>query len=141
MTRPLRVLLVEDNPADADLTKETLEASGRHLDIVTVVDGAEALAYLRRLTPFGTAAIPHLVLLDLNLPKVDGRAVLSEMRKHDELRPVPVVVLTSSDAERDIVQSYALGANSYVTKPVGLAAFQAAVRAIDDFWLTVVQLP
>ncbi len=141
MSAPLRLLLVEDNPADADLTKETLEAGKLSLEIDVVVDGAQALAFLLRQPPFAAAAIPQLVLLDLNLPKVDGREVLAEMRKHDELRKIPVVVLTSSDAERDIVQSYALGANCYVTKPVGLDALQSMVRAVESFWLTVVKLP
>lgn len=141
MSAPLRLLLVEDNPADADLTKETLEAGKLFLEIDVVVDGAQAIAFLLRQPPFAAAAIPHLVLLDLNLPKVDGREVLAEMRKHDELRKIPVIVLTSSDAERDIVQSYALGANCYVTKPVGLDAFQSMVRAVESFWLTVVKLP
>jgi CheY-like chemotaxis protein len=141
VTAPLRVLLVEDNPADADLTKETLEMGKLDLDIATVVDGAEAISFLLRRAPFADAATPHLVLLDLNLPKVDGREVLTEMRKHDELRKIPVIVLTSSDAERDIVQSYSLGANCYVTKPVGLDAFQSVLRAVESFWLTVVKLP
>jgi CheY-like chemotaxis protein len=136
MSRPIRVLLVEDSPGDAYLTKETLEAGKLHAEISIVVDGTRALEYLH-------AAVdkPDLILLDLNLPKLDGRQVLAEIKKHDALRTIPVVILTSSDAEQDIVKSYELGANCYVTKPVGLEAFQTIVRSVEDFWFTVVKLP
>ncbi len=141
MTRPIHVLLVEDNPADADLTRETLEQSKLHLQIDTVSDGAEALAYLTRQGAHAEAPVPDLMLLDLNLPKLDGRQVLAEMRKDPALRAIPVVMLTSSGAEQDVAASYQLGANCYVTKPVGLAAFQAIVRSVESFWFTVVKLP
>lgn len=141
MRDPVHVLLVEDNPGDADLTKETLEDGRVPFDVAVVVDGAEAIAYLRRQPPYQAAPRPDLILLDLNLPKLDGRAVLTEVKQHADLCTIPVVVLTSSDAERDIDRSYQLGANCYVTKPVGLAAFQATVRAVEDFWFSVVKLP
>lgn len=139
--RPIQVLLVEDNPGDADLTCETFEASKLTLRLDVVVDGEQALAFLLRQPPYASAERPDIVLLDLNLPKINGRQVLYEMRKQESLRHIPVVVLTSSDAERDIVESYRLGANCYVTKPVGLEAFQAIVRSVESFWFTVVKLP
>ena len=141
MNKPIRVLLVEDNPGDADLTKETLETGKFYLDISVVVDGALALAYLLREPPYENIEPPDLILLDLNLPKIDGQQVLKEIKQHEQLRQIPVVILTSSDAEQDIVKSYNLGANCYVTKPVGLVAFQSIVRAIENFWFTVVKLP
>lgn len=141
MAQPIHVLLVEDNPGDAELTKETLEAGKVHLDIAIVIDGVQALDYLLRRPPFEKAKPPDLILLDLNLPKLGGREVLAEIKQHESLRRIPVVVLTSSDAEQDILKSYALGANCYVTKPVGLEAFQSIVRSVENFWFTVVQLP
>jgi CheY-like chemotaxis protein len=141
MTTPIRVLLVEDNEADAYLTRETLEASKLRLEIAIASDGVEAIDYLLRRPPFADVVLPDLILLDLNLPRLDGRQVLEELRRHDALRTIPVVILTSSDAERDIAQSYELGANCYVTKPVGLDAFQSIVRAVEDFWFSVVKLP
>jgi CheY-like chemotaxis protein len=141
LAAPIRVLLVEDNLGDADLTKETLESGKLRLQVDIVNDGAKALEYLLRRPPYEAAHVPDLVLLDLNLPKVDGRGVLAAMRRNEALRRIPVVVLTSSDAERDVVRSYELGANCYVTKPVGLEAFQEIVRSVEDFWFTVVRLP
>jgi len=137
VTRPIRVLLVEDNPGDAELTRETLEAGQLLVDITVVSDGAAAVDYLLRRGPH----LPELVILDLNLPKLDGRQVLAEMKRHAELRMIPVVVLTSSDAEKDIVESYTVGASCYVTKPVDLTAFQSIVRSIEGFWFSVVKLP
>lgn len=141
MTTPIRVLLVEDNEADAYLTRETLEAGKLFVDIATATDGREARAYLLREAPYHDAPRPDLILLDLNLPGMDGTQLIEEIRRHEPLRAIPVVVLTSSDAERDIVMSYQLGANCYVTKPVGLEAFEEIVRAVENFWLTVVKLP
>ncbi|MFX1678334.1 response regulator [Mitsuaria sp. CC2] len=141
MSRPLSVLLVEDNPGDADLVIETLEQGKLKLDIAVAVDGAQALARLLRQPPFEAVVSPDLILLDLNLPKVTGREVLARIKQEPGLREIPVVVLTSSDAEHDIVRSYQLGANCYVTKPVGLVAFQTIVQAIEGFWFTVVKLP
>jgi len=137
----IHVLLVEDNPADADLTRETLETSKLHLELSVAIDGIEAMRFLRREGEHAGASRPDLILLDLNLPKKDGRQILSEIKADDAFRRIPIVILTSSDAERDVAQSYALGANCYVTKPVDLKAFQAIVQAVEDFWFTVVTLP
>jgi two-component system, chemotaxis family, response regulator Rcp1 len=141
MTRAVRVLLVEDNPGDADLTQETLESNRLLVEISVVVDGEQAIDFLLTRGNYSDVEFPDLVILDLNLPKMDGREVLAEMKQHERLRMIPVVILTSSDAERDIAQSYALGANCYVTKPVDLVAFQSIVKSIDGFWFTVVKLP
>jgi len=141
VTRPIRVLLVEDNPGDADLTRDTLEDGALRLEISVVVDGAEATDFLLRRGAHVGARSPDLVILDLNLPKMDGRQVLAEIKRHDQLRSIPVVVWTTSDAEHDIVQSYALGARCYVTKPVDLTAYQTVMRSIEQFWLTVAKLP
>lgn len=141
MSETIRVLLVEDNPGDADLTKETLEENRLHLDIAIAVDGPQALDRLHRRPPFEREALPDLILLDLNLPKMSGREVLAEVKQDPALRNIPIVIWTSSDAEQDIVKSYALGANCYVTKPVGLEAFQSIVRTLGAFWLSVVKLP
>lgn len=141
MPKPIRVLLVEDNPGDADLTRETLEEGKLFIELSLVVDGAEAIDFLLQRGRHSAAQLPDLVVLDLNLPKLDGREVLTEMRKVPALSTIPVVVLTSSDAERDVAQSYQLGANCYVTKPVGLEAFQNIVRSIEGFWFTIVKLP
>ncbi len=141
MTTPIRILLVEDNEADAYLTRETLETGKLRVEITIASDGVEACDYLLRRPPFANIVLPDFILLDLNLPRLDGRQVLKELRQHEGLRTIPVVILTSSDAERDIAQSYELGANCYVTKPVGLDAFQSIVRAVEDFWFTIVKLP
>jgi two-component system, chemotaxis family, response regulator Rcp1 len=138
---PIQVLLVEDNEADADLALETLATSRLLLETSVVTDGAQALDYLNRRGAFAEARRPDLILLDLNLPKLGGREVLAAIKKTPELRTIPVVVLTSSTAETDIVESYDLGANCYVTKPVDLRAFQAIVHAVEGFWFTVVKLP
>ena len=141
MENPIHVLLVEDNPADADLTRETLETSKLRLELSVAMDGIEAMRFLRREGEHVAAPRPDLILLDLNLPKKDGRQILIEIKADSQFRRIPVVILTSSDAERDVAQSYALGANCYVTKPVDLKAFQAIVQAVEDFWFTVVKLP
>lgn len=141
MNRPIHALLVEDNPGDADLTRETLESSRLLIDIAVAIDGPQALAYLRRESEFAEARRPDLVLLDLNLPKLSGTEVLRELKADPSLKTIPVVVLTSSDAERDIARCYELGASCFVTKPVGLPEFQAIVRSIEGFWFTVVRLP
>lgn len=141
MSGMIHLLIVEDNEADAFLTKETLEADRMLFDIAIVKDGVEAMDYLNRRPPFQKAKRPDLILLDLNLPRLDGRGVLAEMRKTEEFRKIPVVILTSSDAETDIVRSYELGANCYVTKPVGLETFRSIVRAVENFWFTIVKLP
>ena len=138
---PIRVLLVEDNPGDAHLTRDTLEQSKLLIQITVAADGEEALDCLLARGDYVGAALPDLIVLDLNLPRLSGREVLAEMKQHEQLRGIPVVVLTSSDAERDVLMSYQLGASCYVTKPVGLEAFQAIVKSIESFWFTVVKLP
>ena len=141
MTKPIQVLLVEDNPADADLMCEAIASGKLHLDMATVRDGIEAIRYLRSEGGYADAPRPDLILLDLNLPKMDGRQVLAAIKTDADLCGIPVVVLTSSSAERDIVQSYNLGANCYVIKPVDLKAFQSIVKDVESFWFTVVKLP
>jgi chemotaxis family two-component system response regulator Rcp1 len=139
--RPIQILLVEDSPSDVAMTRAALR-NGRIANGLSVVsDGEAAMAYLRREGEFSDAARPDLILLDLNLPKKDGREVLAEVKEDPDLKIIPVIVLTTSAAESDILRTYQLHANSYVTKPVGLDAFLAAVRSIEAFWLTLVQLP
>ncbi|HSI06000.1 MAG: response regulator [Myxococcota bacterium] len=141
MTRPLRILMVEDNAGDAEFAREALEGAVPTVAIDAVTDGAQAIAYLKRLPPFENADLPDVVLLDLNLPKVDGREVLAEVKRDERLRRIPIVVLTSSDSEQDVRKSYELGANCYVTKPVGLAESVEALTTIARFWLSMVKLP
>jgi two-component system, chemotaxis family, response regulator Rcp1 len=139
--RTIQILLVEDNEADARLTREALREAKMHTDLHVARDGVEALAFLRQQDQHGDAPRPDLILLDLNLPKKDGREVLSEIKADDSLRRIPVIVLTTSHAEADIVQAYDLHANGYVTKPVDFDSFTQVVRAIDEFWFTIVKLP
>ena len=141
MTIPIEVLLIEDNPADADLVRESLAESKLFLHLSVVPDGEQGMALLRREGGFAGAPRPDLILLDLNLPRMSGREVLAEIKKFAELRSIPVVVLTSSDAEVDILQSYDLGASCYITKPVDLDSFLTIVSKLEDFWFTVVKLP
>ena len=139
-TTPVEILLVEDNPGDVRLTVEALR-EGKVLNHLHVSrDGVEALAFLRREDPYVDAPRPDLILLDLNLPRKDGREVLAEIKADRHLRHIPVVVLTTSQAEQDIAHSYELNANCYVAKPVDLDQFIHVVRSIEDFWLTVVTL-
>jgi len=138
---PIEILLVEDNPDDADLTLDTLR-EGRVRNRVTVVeDGVEAMAYLRREGKHQAAPRPDLVLLDLNLPRKSGREVLAEIKQDPDLRRIPVVIMTSSDDERDILAAYNLYVNCYVTKPVDLDQFIAVVKSIEHFWFSIVKLP
>jgi CheY-like chemotaxis protein len=139
--RPVEILLVEDNPGDVRLTIEALKEGKVRNNLSVVKDGVEALAFLRREGNFAGAARPDLILLDLNLPKKDGREVLAEIKEDGVLRRIPVVVLTTSKAEEDILRTYDLHANCYITKPVDLEQFISVVRSIDDFWLSVVRLP
>ncbi len=139
--RPAEILLIEDNPGDVRLTQETLKEGNAHVHLSTARDGEEALAFLHRQGSFARAPRPDLILLDLNLPRKGGREVLAEIKADDRLRHIPVVVLTSSQAEQDILASYDLHANCYITKPVDLEQFIRVVRSIEDFWLTVVKLP
>lgn len=139
--RPVEILLVEDNPGDIRLTLEALKENKVRNTIQVVEDGVEALAYLRKQGKYADASRPDLILLDLNLPKKDGREVLSEIKADKKLRHIPVVVLTTSEAEEDIIRAYGLNANCYVTKPVGFDRFIDVIRYIEDFWFTVVRLP
>ena len=139
--RPIQILLVEDNAADVRLTIEALREGKVRNELSIARDGAEAMKFLRREGEFAKASRPDLVLLDLNLPKKDGREVLAEIKADDDLKRIPVVVLTTSSAEVDILKMYSLHANCYITKPVDLEQFVQVVKSIDDFWLTIVRLP
>jgi len=139
--RPIEVLLVEDNPGDVRLTREALRDGKVSNHLSVVADGVEALRFLRREGQYAGAPRPDVVLLDLNLPKKDGREVLQEIKQDPALRTIPVVILTSSEAERDIAGAYALQANCYITKPVDLDQFITVVRSIEDFWFSIVKLP
>ena len=139
--RPIEVLLVEDSPSDADLTVEALAAAKISNRLSVVEDGVQAMEFLRRQGVYAQAPRPDLILLDLNLPRKDGREVLADIRADKTLTAIPVVVLTSSQADQDVLHAYALHANCYITKPVDFQQFMAVVRAIEDFWLTVVKLP
>ncbi|MFD7657650.1 response regulator [Actinosynnema sp. NPDC059797] len=144
MSNPLNVidvLLVEDDPGDALMTQEAFEHHKIRNQLHVVRDGIEALEFLRREGPYADAPRPGLILLDLNLPKRDGREVLADIKADESLRTIPVVVLTTSEAEEDILRSYNLHANAYVTKPVDFDRFIEVVRQIDDFFVTVVKLP
>jgi CheY-like chemotaxis protein len=138
---PIDILLVEDDPGDVLMTREAFEHHKIHNSLYVVSDGVEALQFLRREASFSDVPRPGLILLDLNLPKKDGREVLAEIKVDPELRTIPVVVLTTSEAEEDILRSYDLHANAYVTKPVDFERFVEVVRQIDDFFVTVVKLP
>ena len=137
----VEILLVEDDPGDVLMTREAFAEHKVGNNLTVVSDGAEALAYLRREGGYANAVRPDLILLDLNLPRRDGREVLAEIKTDPELRSIPVVVLTTSKAEEDILRSYDLHANAYVTKPVDFERFVDVVRSIDDFYFTVVRLP
>jgi chemotaxis family two-component system response regulator Rcp1 len=138
---PIEILLVEDDPADARLTREALRDAKVANNLHVVPNGDEALAFLRRGEGFADVPRPDVMLLDLNLPGRDGREVLAEVKADDELKTIPIAVLTTSTSEADVLRSYDLGANCYITKPVDLDEFLKVVEAIDDFWLTVVRLP
>ena len=137
---PIEILLVEDNPGDARLTKEALRDARVRNNLHVAPDGVEALAFLRREGKHAAVPTPDLILLDLNLPKKDGREVLEEIKHDDQLRHIPVVILTTSQAERDIADTYRLRANAYVTKPVDLEQFLKVVQSIEHFWLEIVKL-
>jgi two-component system response regulator len=139
--RPIEILLVEDNSGDARLTVEILRDAKVHNHLRHVGDGVEALEFLRRTGKYQDVPRPDLILLDLNLPRKDGREVLAEIKTDENLKRIPVVVLTSSDAEEDILRAYNLSANCYVTKPVDFDQFLKVVKTIEDFWLTIVKLP
>jgi len=139
--RPVEILLVEDNPGDVRLTKEALKEGKVYSNLHTVKDGVEAMDFLRRHGKYSSVPRPDIILLDLNLPRKDGREVLEEIKSDSDLKRIPVVVLTTSKAEEDVLRTYNLHANCYVTKPVDLEKFMVVVKTIDVFWLTVVTLP
>ena len=139
--RPVEVLLVEDSPGDVRLTREAFREANRAINMHVAGDGVEAMAFLRKEGIHANVPRPDLILLDLNLPKMDGREVLAQIKKDDSLKLIPTVILTTSDAEADIVKSYQLQANSYISKPVQLEAFEGIVKSINDYWLTKVKLP
>jgi CheY-like chemotaxis protein len=141
MTTMAEILLVDDNPADLDLTIDALAQSPWRIHVSTVSDGAEAMAYLYREGKYSEAIRPHLILLDLNLPRKDGRAVLADMKSKPALRRIPVVVFSTSQARKDIESSYELGANSYVSKPPTLSQWISAVKVLNEFWIGCACLP
>jgi two-component system, chemotaxis family, response regulator Rcp1 len=137
----IHILVVDDDPVDVRLMQEALRESKVVADMESVYDGVEALAYLRREGKYGQARRPDLILLDLNMPRKDGREVLSEIKADPELRRIPVVILTTSRADQDVIQTYDLGANAYVVKPVDLDQLIVIVRKIEQFWFSIVTLP
>jgi CheY-like chemotaxis protein len=139
--KPIEILLVEDNPGDARLTREALRHSKVRNRLHHARDGEEAIAFLRHQPPFADAPLPDLILLDLNLPRRDGREVLEDIKQDHRLMHIPVVILTSSEAEEDILRSYRLHANCFITKPVDLEQLTKVVQGIEQFWFTLVRLP
>jgi len=139
--KPIEILLVEDSPSDAALTIEALEAAKVSNRLHHVSDGVEALAFLRHEGKYAAAGKPDLIMLDLNLPRKDGREVLEELKSDPQLKQIPVIVLTTSRADQDILRCYELHANCYITKPVNFTKFIEVVRSIEHFWLSVVTLP
>ncbi len=139
--KPIEILLVEDNPGDVDLTSEALENGKLRNTLHVVNDGEAAMAFLRREGKYTAAPRPGLVLLDLNLPRKNGREVLAEMKSDNNLKRIPVVILTTSSSEQDIFKSYNLHANCYITKPIEVTHFIKVVQAIEEFWFTIVELP
>jgi len=139
--RPVQILLVEDSPSDTELTLEALKGASARNDLNVVEDGVQALDFLRRRGRFKDAPRPDLIMLDLNLPCKDGREVLAEIKADTDLRAIPVVVLSTSRAEPDVLRAYQLNANCYITKPVGFEQFVEVVRAIESFWLSAVTFP
>ena len=140
-TKPVEILLVEDNEGDVGLVEEVFEDAKIRNSLHVAEDGEEAMLFLNKEKPFANAPTPDIILLDLNLPQKDGREVLEEIKTNDKLKRIPVVVLTTSKAEEDIVRSYDLHANSYITKPVDFDQFIRVIKSIEDFWLEVVRLP
>lgn len=138
---PIEVLLVEDNPGDAQLTRIALEDSKISINLNVVEDGVEAMAFLRKQEKYVKVAHPDIVLLDLNLPRKDGREVLAEIKGDENLKRIPVVILTTSQAEEDILKAYNLCANCYITKPVDFDQFVKIVQSIENFWFAIVKLP
>lgn len=141
ISRPIEILLVEDNPGDVRLTREALRDAKVHNNMVVASDGQEALSILKQEDEYAESTRPDLILLDLNLPLMNGFEVLDVIKEDPELKRIPVVVLTTSQAEQDIVRSYNLHANAYITKPVDLPQFVRVIKSIEDFWLEIVKLP
>lgn len=139
--KPIEILLIEDNPGDVRLTREALKEGKVANKLHVVQDGEEAMEFILQEGKFSNKPRPDLILLDLNLPKKDGREVLAEIKGNDDLKRIPVVILTTSRSEEDILKSYNLYANAYVTKPVDLEQFMEVIKSIEDFWLTIVKLP
>ncbi len=139
--KPINILLVEDNPGDIRLTQEALKQGKVLNNLYVVTDGVQAVDFLAKHEPFAGSVTPDLILLDLNLPKKDGRQVLKEMKEDAKLKQIPIVILTTSSEEQDIFKSYNLHANCYITKPVELESFINVIRSIENFWLTIVKLP
>ncbi|CAN5617090.1 response regulator [soil metagenome] len=139
--QPIEILLVEDNPGDARLALEALKESKVHNNLHHVSDGVEAMKFLRQQEEHADVPPPDLILLDLNMPRMDGREVLEEIKEDPDLRPTPVVVLTTSEAERDLIKSYGMHANAYIVKPIDLDRFMEVVQAIEEFWFSIVKLP
>jgi CheY-like chemotaxis protein len=138
---PFEILLVEDSPGDVRLTQEAFKTANVAVHLNVVLDGIEAMAFLRREGVYADAPRPDLTLLDLNMPRMNGREVLAQIKKDDELKTLPIVILTTSDSEGDIVKSYELHANCYLCKPVQLTAFEDLVKSINEFWVTRARLP
>jgi chemotaxis family two-component system response regulator Rcp1 len=138
---PLNVLLVEDSPGDVRLTKEAFREANTSIQLHVVTDGVEAMEFLRRQGSHSASPRPDFILLDLNLPKMDGREVLAHIKEDEGLKTIPTVILTTSDAEGDIAKSYELQANCYLTKPARFEEFESLVRSINDFWMTKAKLP
>jgi two-component system, chemotaxis family, response regulator Rcp1 len=139
--KEIRILLVEDNEGDIVLTLKALKRAHVHNEIDVVRDGEQALQFLHKQGPFSHAETPGLILLDINLPKIDGVEVLAEVKKHEHLRLIPVVMLTTSDSEKDIMQSYYHYANCFITKPVNFTKFMEVIKTVKEFWISIVQLP
>lgn len=139
--RPIEILLVEDNPGDVRLTREALKDGKIHNNLHVAYDGVEAVDFLRRNGDYADATRPDVILLDLNLPRKDGREVLAEIKNDADLAAIPVVILTTSEADEDILESYRLHANCYITKPVDLEQFIRVVKSVEDFWFEIVRLP
>ncbi len=139
--KPIEILLIEDSPGDVDLAREALAETKIRNILRVVSDGEEAMAFLQRTGKYAEAPRPGLILLDLNLPRKDGREVLKEIKSNDNLKRIPVVILTTSGEEEDVLRSYNLHANCYITKPIDLKQFLKVVKSIEEFWLTIVRLP
>ncbi len=139
--KPIKILLVEDSPGDVRLTQEAFKDSKLYNKVYVVEDGIEAMAFLYKKEKYANTSRPDIILLDLNLPKKNGREVLREIKSDEDLKRIPVVILTTSKAEEDIIKSYNLHANCYITKPVDLNQFTRVVRSIENFWFTIVKLP